>query len=109
MADGGVVTPAGAQMHHVLHPGLFCLIEKRLALAQHVHGIAGHEQGAIDALQRRGQGLFFIEVQDHGANALVFKGLGLGGGAYCRDQRDGVVGHEVAQGVAADLARGAGD
>ena len=109
VADGGVVPPARTEMHHVLHAGFFRLVDKCLALAQHVHGVAGDQQGAVDALQRRGQGVFLVEVHDHGTNALCCKGLRLGVGAHGRDQRNALVGLQVAQGVAADLAGGAGD
>ncbi|MNP69520.1 hypothetical protein D3C76_1656250 [compost metagenome] len=66
-------------MHDVFHPGLFRAIEKRLALAQHVHGVASDQKGPVDAFQGRGQRLFSIKIQHDRANTPGCKSLGFGG------------------------------
>ncbi|MNT11392.1 hypothetical protein D3C71_1359220 [compost metagenome] len=109
VSNGGVVAATSTEVHNMLHPGLFRLIEKHLALAQHVDGIAGRQKGAVNTLQRRRQRFFLIKIHNDGADALSGKRLGFFRGAYRRHQGNGGVCLQVTQSIAAYLAGGAGN
>jgi hypothetical protein len=61
-----VIIPAGAKMNNVLHASLLGDVQEVFALAHHVYGVAGGEEGPINALERWCDRLGLVEVEiDH--------------------------------------------
>ena len=50
VCDTSAIVTASAEMNDLLHAGALCAVHKVFALLQHVDGVAGRHENAIDAV-----------------------------------------------------------
>jgi phospholipid N-methyltransferase len=55
-------------MHNVIHTCFFGVIQERLALPQHINGIASYDKQSVDASKGRQVSAFVIQIQDDRSN-----------------------------------------
>jgi hypothetical protein len=103
VGNPSVIPSAGTEVDDVLHAGFFCYVEKVLALAQHVDGVASDHEDALNTIQcgRYRLGLIEIKGLDPNTQTTCFVG-----GPSSRYYLRGRIGSQVWNDGSTYLARG---